>query len=160
MSKRKSSQSAGGWGWGGQGGGGGGPPEYPAVHLKEAILIPIVLLALVALQCCTDRRTCTQAHCPPSLSPFFRLSCSTWPPSPPPPTPCWGETTRGKPSTKLVTIQSLWQLIAYIWVSIYIAIKLGETCLPSLPSLESLAIIPRVGDGAHFESLGILIWSN
>ena len=33
--------------------GGGGPAEYPAVHLKEAILIPIVLLPVIPLQACT-----------------------------------------------------------------------------------------------------------
>ena len=33
--------------------GGGGLAEYPAVHLKEAILIPIVLLPVIPLQACT-----------------------------------------------------------------------------------------------------------
>ena len=70
------------------GGLGGGPAEYPAVHLKEAILIPIVLPALAALHCyivgmhmCVH---CTHILLPPYpslLLAIFNLN---------PPTP-WGE---------------------------------------------------------------------
>ena len=140
--------------WGG-GGLGGGPAEYPGVHLKEAILIPIVLPAFVALQCCTvgiHMYVHASTLSPISL-PLLWLS-STWPP----PTP-WGETTHGRPSTELVTIHICDNLLATFGCQ-YIATNLGETCLPSLPSLESLPIITRVGDGAYFGFLVILIWSN
>ena len=44
--------------WGGPG---GGLPEYPGFHLKEAILVPIVLLAVV--QYCTQEGAHTHMHC-------------------------------------------------------------------------------------------------
>ena len=45
-----------------------------------------------------------------------------------PPTPPWGETTHGRPSAKLDTTSCLWKFIARVWLSIYIAVSLGETC--------------------------------
>ena len=53
--------------WGGPG---GGLPEYPGFHLKEAILAPIVLLAVV--QYCTQEGAHTHMHCTTAI-----LWCNT-----------------------------------------------------------------------------------
>ena len=72
---------------------GGGLAEYPAVHLKEAIQIPIVLLDLVELQCYIVG---IYMNTLPGPS-FGYLK--------PDPLPHQGEkTTHGRPSTKLLTI--------------------------------------------------------
>ena len=108
--------------WGGPG---GGLPEYPGFHLKEAILVPIVLLAVV--QYCTQEGAHTHMHCntyailqycgailhthmhccvpisiglSPSPSLGYRHPAQ-------PPTPPWGETTHGRPSAKLDTTSYL-----------------------------------------------------
>ena len=168
--------------------GGGGPAEYPGVHLKEAILIPIVLLPVIPLQACTwleytcmwscwnahgwntngwnthgwsthgwntdgqsthvcaHTRIVSPSHSPqsPLLQAIFNLTLLHSP---------WGENhTWQRPSRKLVTIFYIYcesaivakinclhfvkvllqhKIIAYIWLSILVAVKLGETLVPS-----------------------------